>query len=56
MYHTLSRLNIIRHILLAGSADPRLLILDGENDEKVRRVASGYPGDAAGRHGSLQSR
>jgi hypothetical protein len=36
MYHAHSRLNIIYHILLARSADPHLLILDGENDEKVR--------------------
>ena len=55
MYHPLSGLNIIYHILLAGSADPHLLILDGENDEKVRRVARGHPRDAAGWHGGLQS-
>ena len=56
MYYALPGLVIIRHILPARPADPHLLVLDGENDEEVRRVTRSYPRNAAGRHGGVQSR
>jgi hypothetical protein len=55
VYHTLPRLVIVCHILPARPTNPYLLILDGKNDEKVRRVARGDSRDAAGRHGRVQS-
>ena len=56
MYYALSGLVIIRHVLPARPTGPRLLVLDGKNDEEVRRVTRGHPRNATGRHGGVQSR